>query len=149
MFIYLFCLQLVSSSFHSLFLPFAMVRMTVDSINFCIKRKELIKNPELNEKLYLSNQGFSEISSLERFTQVNALFLSRNSIYKITNLEPLRNLRELNISNNKIGELYLNNEPLHYKKTRTHSYLPSLQIILRMSRVAPNCKALICLEILL
>lgn len=84
---------------------FVMVQMTVEAINFCIKRKELIRNPQLNEKLYLSNQGFSEIASLERFPQVNALFLSRNSIYKITNLESLRYLRHLTLSDNKIGEL--------------------------------------------
>ena len=81
-----------------------MVRMTDKAINFCIKRKELIKNPILNEKLYLSNQGFSEISSLGRFTNVKALFLSGNSIYKIANLEALRQLHDLNLSDNKIGK---------------------------------------------
>jgi Leucine-rich repeat (LRR) protein len=84
-----------------------MVRMTLEAINFCIKRKDLIKNPHLNEKLYLSNQGFSSIENLHSFKQVKALFLSRNSIYRITNLEPLQELKDLNLSNNKIGEQLL------------------------------------------
>eukprot|EP00804_Cyclotella_cryptica_P027571 CCRYP_007510-RA/>CCRYP_007510-RA protein AED:0.00 eAED:0.00 QI:235/1/1/1/1/1/2/129/481 len=81
-----------------------MVGMTEDAIRFCIKRKELIQNPLMNEKLYLSNQGFTEISNLERYKEVKFLFVGRNAISKMANLESLQQLRELHLENNKIGE---------------------------------------------
>ncbi|KAL3796889.1 hypothetical protein HJC23_008842 [Cyclotella cryptica] len=82
-----------------------MVGMTEDAIRFCIKRKELIQNPLMNEKLYLSNQGFTEISNLERYKEVKFLFVGRNAISKMANLESLQQLRELHLENNKIVEI--------------------------------------------
>jgi Leucine-rich repeat (LRR) protein len=81
-----------------------MLEMTDEAINFCMKRKEWKRNPGSVEKLYLSNQGFLEISNLERFRGVKQLFLNRNSITRIANLEALGQLRELYLANNKIGE---------------------------------------------
>jgi len=37
----------------------AKMRMTRESIRLCIKRKELIDNPEQNERLYLNKKGFT------------------------------------------------------------------------------------------
>jgi hypothetical protein len=48
----------------------ASMRMTKEAISFCIKRKELSANPLLNERLYLHNKGFVEITNLNKFTNV-------------------------------------------------------------------------------
>jgi hypothetical protein len=37
----------------------ASMRMTREAICFCIKKKELSDNPELNRRLYLHNKGFN------------------------------------------------------------------------------------------
>lgn len=90
-------------------LIFKMTKMTEEAINFCLKRKEWIKNPHTVDKLYLSNHGFVEISNLERFNAAKELFLGKNLISKITNVECLSHLSELNLSNNKIGESFFGN----------------------------------------
>ena len=48
----------------------ASMRMTREAICFCIKRKDLCENPDLNERLYLHHKGFIEIRNLDKYTEV-------------------------------------------------------------------------------
>jgi dynein assembly factor 1 len=82
----------------------ASMRMTGDAIRFCIKKKELCDNPELNERLYLNNKGFAEIRNLEKYTGVRVLFLESNKLEMIDGLETLKHLQSLHLQENRIGE---------------------------------------------
>mmetsp|Transcript_6347 Transcript_6347/g.14091 ORF Transcript_6347/g.14091 Transcript_6347/m.14091 type:complete len:84 (+) Transcript_6347:131-382(+) len=80
------------------------MKITKEAVRLCIKRKELIDNPEMNERLYLHQKGFTEINNLKKYTQVKALFLESNQLTKISNLDAQRHLKELHLQNNKICE---------------------------------------------
>ena len=82
------------------------MRMTKEAIRLCIKRKELCNNPELVERLYVHNKGFSEIQNLEEYSQVKALYLEGNALTKVnTGLNKQKHLVSLYLHDNKIGEI--------------------------------------------
>ncbi len=82
----------------------ASMRMTREAICFCIKKKELCDNPELNRRLYLHNKGFNEVRNLEKYTEVRELFLELNKLERIEGLDALKHLQSLHLQENRIGE---------------------------------------------
>jgi dynein assembly factor 1 len=78
--------------------------MSKEAIRLCVKRQELLDNPELNERLYLHHNGFTQVQNLDDFTKAKILFLESNKLTKIENLQNLKNLESLHLQKNKIGK---------------------------------------------
>ena len=79
--------------------------MSKEAIRLAIKRKKLCDNPELVERVYLHNKGFTEIQNLDQYTEIKDLFLEGNELTKINGLDAQNHLEHLNLQKNQIGEL--------------------------------------------
>lgn len=64
------------------------------------KKDKLYTTPRLNDRLYLNYQGLGEISGLEEYTGLKALWLENNAIGAITGLSHLTELRSLFLHQN-------------------------------------------------
>ncbi|KAG1675504.1 hypothetical protein FOA52_001803 [Chlamydomonas sp. UWO 241] len=79
--------------------------MTPSVLKQICKDTQLYRTPALNDKLYLNFKGFTQISSLEEYTGLKALFLEGNAIDSIEGLPALPELRCLFLQQNALWEL--------------------------------------------
>lgn len=68
-------------------------------VKLCLKHN-LYTVPDLNDVLYLNNQGFSRIAGLDEYINVKCLWLNNNAINKIENISHLTNLMCLYLQEN-------------------------------------------------
>lgn len=69
------------------------------------KKRNMYTFPALNDELFLGNQGFRRIRSLEPFINVKSLWLNNNSINVIENIGHFTLLSNLYLNNNVIEEI--------------------------------------------
>lgn len=70
------------------------------------KKNDLFTTPHLNDKLYLHFLGLEEISGLDEYTNLKALWLENNAIGEIEGLDHMQQLSNLFLQNNCIVSMY-------------------------------------------
>ena len=75
-------------------------RITPELLKGLCKKDKLYQTPHLNDRLYLNYQGLGEVSGLEEYTGLKALWLENNAIDTITGLSHLTELRSLFLQQN-------------------------------------------------
>lgn len=76
--------------------------MTKDVLVAACKDNGGYKQPHLNDQLFLQCKGFCEISNLEEYTEVKALWLEQNGLNSVENIGHLSKLASLFVQNNVI-----------------------------------------------
>eukprot|EP00656_Telonema_subtile_P050183 TRINITY_DN6433_c0_g1_i2.p1 TRINITY_DN6433_c0_g1~~TRINITY_DN6433_c0_g1_i2.p1 ORF type:complete len:274 (+),score=83.27 TRINITY_DN6433_c0_g1_i2:87-908(+) len=79
--------------------------MTPSNIRRLCKEHGLYLMPNLNDRLYLQDQGFRKIQSLEEYSRLRALWLDNNAIHCIDNLHALTELQCLYLRHNSLEDL--------------------------------------------
>lgn len=79
--------------------------ITSSYIKKLCEHQGLYETPSFNRHLYLHFSGFTEISGLDDYKNLQALFLENNLIEKIENLSHLKSLRCLYLQNNSITRI--------------------------------------------
>lgn len=69
------------------------VLMTKDYLKYLCKKQQLYSTPELNDKLYLQYQGFTNMENLDAYVGLKSLWLDGNGVSKIENIDQLSQLR--------------------------------------------------------
>jgi len=70
------------------------------------KKNDLFTTPHLNDKLYLHFLGLEEISGLDEYTNLKALWLENNALSAIEGLDHMQQLSNLFLQNNCIVSMY-------------------------------------------
>merc|ERR1712166_1162820 len=79
--------------------------MTAANIRRLCKEHGLYLMPNLNDRLYLQDQGYRKIENLEEYGRLRALWLDSNAIHAIENLEHLSELQCLYMRHNSLEDL--------------------------------------------
>merc|ERR1711934_364461 len=79
--------------------------MTAANIRGLCKEHGLYLMPNLNDRLYLQDQGFRRIDNLEEYSRLRALWLDNNAIHAIENVEHLCELQCLYMRHNCLEDL--------------------------------------------
>lgn len=69
------------------------MEMTKKVLLSLCKQHDLYRTPHLNDKLYANFQGFTEITNLEEYTGLKALFIEGNSLLSLDGLPALPELK--------------------------------------------------------
>eukprot|EP00658_Telonema_sp_P-2_P004504 TRINITY_DN1167_c0_g1_i1.p1 TRINITY_DN1167_c0_g1~~TRINITY_DN1167_c0_g1_i1.p1 ORF type:complete len:285 (+),score=70.94 TRINITY_DN1167_c0_g1_i1:104-958(+) len=79
--------------------------MTATNIRRLCKEHGLYLMPNLNDRLYLQDQGFRKIQNLEEYSRLRALWLDNNAIHTLENLDQLVELQCLYLRHNSLEDL--------------------------------------------
>jgi Leucine-rich repeat (LRR) protein len=124
--------------------------MDKDMVITCIKAAGGYVTPNLNDKLYLHNNNFSNIGGLEEFTETKVIWLQSNFLTSIQGLSHLKKLRVLYLHQNRITSLdglagleflhTLNVNVNALRSLRGVAYLPALSNLYAAKNALCSCE---------